>query len=93
MVPKRRANPKEMNIGPLIGLSAAEAARRLREEGPNSIPSGPRPGIARIALEVLREPMLLLLLAASALYLVIGDLTEALILATSILVVIGISIG
>jgi Ca2+-transporting ATPase len=80
-------------MGPLTGLAAAEAARRLREDGPNSIPSARRAGIARIALEVLREPMLLLLCAASALYLVIGDLTEALILATSMLVVIGISVG
>jgi P-type Ca2+ transporter type 2C len=80
-------------MAPLTGLPAAEAARRLREEGPNSILSAKGPGIARIALEVLREPMLVLLCAASAVYLLIGDLTEALILAASILVVIGISIG
>jgi Ca2+-transporting ATPase len=79
--------------GPLNGLSAAEAARRLREEGPNTIPTAKGPGLARLALEVLREPMLLLLLGASTVYLLIGDLTEALILAASILVVIGISIG
>jgi Ca2+-transporting ATPase len=80
-------------MAPLTGLPAAEAARRLQEEGPNSIPFAKRAGIARIAFEVMREPMLLLLCAASALYLLIGDLTEALVLATSILVVIGISIG
>jgi Ca2+-transporting ATPase len=79
--------------GSLNGLSAAEAARRLREEGPNSIPSAKGPGLARLLLEVLREPMLLLLCAASAVYLLIGDLTEALILAASMLVVIGISVG
>jgi len=80
-------------MGPLTGLPAAEAARRLREEGPNSIPFAKRPGTLTIALEVLREPMLLLLCAASTLYLLIGDLTEALVLAASILVVIAISIG
>ena len=80
-------------MGPMTGLPAAEAERRLREEGPNSIPLAKRPGVLSIALEVLREPMLLLLCAASALYLLIGDLTEALVLAASILVVIGISIG
>jgi Ca2+-transporting ATPase len=79
--------------GPLNGLTAAEAARRLREEGPNTIPTAKGPGLARLALEVLREPMLLLLLGASTVYLLIGDLTEALILAASMLVVIGISIG
>ena len=80
-------------MGHLTGLPAAEAARRLREDGPNSIPSAKRAGIARVALEVLREPMLLLLCAASALYLLVGDLAEALILATSILFIIAISVG
>jgi len=80
-------------MGPLTGLPAAEAARRLREEGPNSIPSAKRAGIAQVALEVLREPMLLLLCAAAALYLLIGDRAEALILAASIVVVVAIGVG
>jgi Ca2+-transporting ATPase len=75
------------------GLSAAEAAARLRDEGPNSIPAARRSGLARILLDVLREPMLLLLLAAAAVYLVIGDLTEALVLSASIVVVIAIGAG
>jgi Ca2+-transporting ATPase len=49
--------------------------------------------VARLALEVLREPMLLLLCAAAAVYLVIGDLAEALILSASVVVVIAISVG
>jgi Ca2+-transporting ATPase len=77
----------------LTGLSAAEAAARLREEGPNTIPGARRPGVARLALEVLREPMLLLLCAASAVYFVIGDVAEALILSASVIVVIAISVG
>ncbi|HET7766436.1 MAG TPA: cation-translocating P-type ATPase [Burkholderiales bacterium] len=77
----------------LTGLSAAEAAARLREEGPNTIPGARRPGLARLALDVLREPILLLLCAAAAVYLVIGDLAEALILSASVVVVIAISVG
>jgi len=77
---------------PPRGLSAAEAARRLRQDGPNSLPAAKRLGTARLVLEVLREPMFLLLCAASGIYLLIGDITEALILAASILVVIGITV-
>jgi len=78
---------------PLHGLSKAEAARRLTEEGPNSLPAPVRPTLTRLVLEVLREPMFLLLVAASAMYLLIGDLTEALVLAASILVVISITVA
>ena len=43
-------------------------------------------------LDVLREPMLLLLLAASALYLLLGDTGEALILGASVLLVIALTL-
>jgi len=79
-------------LTPLRGLSAPEAARRLAEEGPNSLPAAVRPTVTRIVLEVLHEPMFLLLVAASGLYLLIGDLTEALVLAASLLVVISITV-
>ena len=72
----------------LRGLSSAEAARRRAEEGPNRLPAGKRAGPVDLVLEVLREPMFLLLCAASGIYLLIGDVTEALILAASIVVVI-----
>ena len=55
------------------GLGAAEAARRLAEEGPNALPGGERRTLAAIALETLREPMFLLLLAAGTIYLVFGN--------------------
>jgi P-type Ca2+ transporter type 2C len=77
----------------LRGLSSGEAGRRSAEEGPNTLPSAKRPGVAGLVLEVLREPMFLLLCAASAIYLLIGDVTEALILAASIVVVIAITVG
>ncbi|MGB5079370.1 MAG: HAD-IC family P-type ATPase, partial [Burkholderiales bacterium] len=74
-------------------MSAAEAARRLREDGPNSLPVARRPGAVALAIEILREPMFLLLCAASGIYLLIGDVTEALILAASIVVVIAITVA
>ena len=60
------------------GLSAAQAAQRLREDGPNALPGGRRRSLLTIAGETLREPMFLLLLAAGGLYLAFGDLREGL---------------
>jgi Ca2+-transporting ATPase len=62
------------------GLSEAEAAERLRGEGPNELPRQGRRSLLRIVVDVLREPMLALLLGAGAIYLALGDLHEALIL-------------
>jgi P-type Ca2+ transporter type 2C len=60
------------------GLSAAQAAERLREDGPNALPGGQRRTLLAIAAETAREPMFLLLIAAASLYLVFGDLQEGL---------------
>jgi len=65
----------------LRGLTAAEALTRLKSEGPNELPHAGGRSIARLIVDVLREPMLLLLLAGGAIYLVLGDLGEALLLA------------
>jgi Ca2+-transporting ATPase len=62
------------------GLSEVEAASRLRSDGYNELPRADRRTPLRIVGEVLREPMLALLLAAGVVYLALGDLHEALIL-------------
>jgi len=74
------------------GLTAAEAAARLAAEGPNSLPAARERGSLAIALQVLREPMFLLLIAAAGIYLVLGDVREALVLAASVVVIIAITI-
>ena len=76
----------------LQGLSSAEAQARLQQDGYNELPSSNRRGTFAIALSVAREPMFLLLIAASIIYLTLGDLREALILAASILVIMAITI-
>ena len=68
----------QMNIPD--GLSNAEAAARLSAEGPNELPRARRRGILRLAVDVLREPMLALLLGAGLVYLALGDAGEASIL-------------
>jgi len=62
------------------GLSSTEAARRLAAEGANELAQDGRRRVWQIAFEVLREPMLLMLLAAGAIYISLGDLREALLI-------------
>src|SRR3546814_4477002 len=64
---------------PLDGLSATQVRERLDRDGPNELPRQKTRWPWRIALEVLREPMLALLLAAGLTYLLLGDTGEALI--------------
>ena len=64
------------------GLSSRDAADRLVRFGPNELPSSGRRDFARIVRETLSEPLLLLLLVASSLYFLIGDLREAVMLLT-----------
>jgi P-type Ca2+ transporter type 2C len=59
------------------GLSEADAQTRLKAEGYNELPRPDRRTPLRIVLEVLREPMLALLLGGGAIYLALGDLKEA----------------
>jgi Ca2+-transporting ATPase len=74
------------------GLTDAEAAERLRQEGPNELPDArPKSNLA-IAAGVLREPMFLLLMVTGAVYFLLGDREEALALLAAIFVIIGITV-
>jgi Ca2+-transporting ATPase len=64
----------------LIGLREREAQARLAAEGPNELPKPDHRTPLRIVLEVLREPMFALLIGGGAIYLLLGDIKEALIL-------------
>ena len=74
------------------GLTAAQAAQRLLQDGPNALPGDQRRTLRAIARETLQEPMFMLLLAAGALYLVLGDLQEGLILFGLVLVVLALTL-
>ena len=64
----------------ISGLSDAEVKRRQSSEGFNELPRPDQRTTLRIILEVLREPMLALLLGGGVVYLLLGDLKEAVIL-------------
>lgn len=62
------------------GLTTAEAAARLARDGFNELPRPESRNILRIIGEVMREPMLALLMLGGVIYLLLGDIQEALIL-------------
>ena len=64
----------------LSGLTQADAQTRLKAEGYNELPRQDRRTPLRIVGEVLREPMLALLLIGGLVYLVLGNLKEAIVL-------------
>ncbi|MCX7142776.1 MAG: cation-translocating P-type ATPase [Proteobacteria bacterium] len=75
----------------LHGLTQEEAAARLERDGYNELPSAKPSSLFGIAAKVVCEPMFLLLIACGAIYLLLGDRTEALMLLGFVLVVVGIS--
>ena len=77
---------------PDAGLSAAQAAQRLAEDGANALPGGQHRSLLSIAAETVREPMFLLLLAAGTLYLVFGDLQEGLTLFGFVVVTVALTL-
>jgi Ca2+-transporting ATPase len=82
---------KDKDIRALEGLTAAEAARRLLAEGPNELPSAkPRTWLA-IALDVIKEPMLLLLVAAGSVNFILGEPRDGAILLSFVVVVMAIT--
>ena len=79
-------------INALAGLTSTEAARILSEEGPNELPSAKPRSVWKIAFDVMREPMFLLLVACGIVYLMVGDLQEALMLLAFVFFVMGITL-
>ena len=77
----------------LHGLTESEAATRLAEYGPNRLNERRTRRLDEIALQALREPMFLLLLAAVTLYFALGDMAEALFLLLGAAATIGLAIG
>lgn len=65
---------------PVQGLSNTEVQNRLKADGYNELPQASQRTPLRIVLEVLREPMLLLLLGGGAVYMLLGELQDAVIL-------------
>ncbi len=74
-----------------LGMTDAAVRERLAGDGYNELPSTQKRKIWDIALEVVREPMFLLLLACGLIYLLSGEVQEALMLLGFVFVVMGIT--
>ena len=83
---------RKPDIHGLMGLTSREAERILVEEGLNEIPSAKQRGNLRIALDVMHEPMFLLLVACGTIYLMLGDEQEAMMLLAFVFFVMGITL-
>lgn len=81
-----------MATAPVRGLSDAEAAARLRRDGPNVLPSLSHRGLLEISWRALTQPMFVLLMAAAALYALLGNARDAGMLLVSVLAVAGLSV-
>ena len=81
-----------LDIRGLGGLDEAEALRRLQAEGPNELAARRERTLFAIVLEVVREPMFLMLVAAGTVYLLLGEPSDALMLLGFVFVVMTITI-
>ncbi len=75
------------------GLDSHTAAQRQAEEGLNVLPQDGRRNLPGIALEVLREPMFLLLLGAGFIYLAMGNPHDALVLLGFVVIIMIVTIA
>src|SRR5512136_182276 len=83
---------KDFDVAKLKGLSIEEAASRLSSEGYNELPLAKKKSVFTILFEIVKEPMFLLLIACGVLYLILGDVKEALMLLGFVFVIIGITL-
>jgi len=74
--PQASANPP-VDSTASGGLTSAEAAQRLRQDGPNSLGSEGRRGPLAVLISQFASPLVLILVAASVISLAVGDRVEA----------------
>lgn len=74
------------------GLSKFEVEEKLKKYGYNELPAAKRRNIFKIVFEVFKEPMFILLVSCGVLYLILGDIQEALMLLCFVFLIMGITI-
>ncbi len=82
--------PGDAELDP--GLDPQEAAARLAADGPNTLGTEAGRGLLKVVWEVVREPMFGLLIAAAAIYAVLGDLREAGVLMGFVVLIMGVTV-
>lgn len=75
----------------LNGLTSLQVVEKLKIEGYNELPTAKSKNIFHIAFDVFKQPMFLLLISCSIIYILIGDTTEGIIMLCWVLVIIFIT--
>lgn len=73
------------------GLESKEASIKLKEFGFNELSTSRPKTLMHIALDVIKEPMFILLITCGVLYMILGDYKEGVILLSTILIIISIT--
>ena len=81
-----------MKTNQILGLTTSEAEEKIKSFGYNELSTSKPKNNLRIAMEVFKEPMFILILACGGLYLLLGDYKEGGILLSFILIIISITI-
>src|SRR5688572_1898536 len=89
--PYRRSGSVRMVSVTEAGLTSVEAARRLERDGGNLLPTQPRVALWRRIANQVRDPLVLVLLAAAALTILIGDWADATVI--MLVVVVNTTVG
>lgn len=76
----------------ITGLSEEEVQKKIKYEGYNELQSKKKYGYLYLLLNVLKEPMLVLLIVSGVIYLFLGSIEDAIMLVSFIVVVVGITI-
>lgn len=71
---------RELNVDPSVGLSEAEAKRRLEQYGLNKLKGKPKKSIISLFLSQLKDMLIYVLLAAAVITMVIGEYTDSIII-------------
>ncbi|MFN5025394.1 MAG: cation-translocating P-type ATPase [Bacteroidota bacterium] len=73
------------------GITDARAGELLKKYGYNELPAARPKHVGQIAAEVIKEPMFILLIGCSILYMLLGDYNEGIIIFCSVFVIIFIT--
>ena len=77
---------RECKVNVATGLSAYEAAKRLRQNGTNELESKKKPTMVQLFIEQLLEPMVLILLAAAVLSLFMKEYLDVVMIVAVVIV-------
>ena len=78
-----------LGVDPELGLSQAEAARRLTEHGPNEIGPPERRSLVGVIWESATEPFVIMLFAAGILAVVLGEVRDGLLILGGLVPIVG----